>query len=319
MWREPHSRAQHKVGELSYDGALYRFRYSPTEDLNVATSHGFAPAALLPGFRDIDKTYESPNLFSAFAHRLPDPKRPDYPQVLSAFGLAPHSHPFEVLRETRGRLATDQFSFEEAPIVTESGSVITCWIAGWRFYEGDLVLSELNPGTRLDLRRDTSNPHDMHAVAVFTVGGAKLGFVPVFHSDVVFGALSKGQDVQASIVELRLPPAEPSERARIRIQISFGEDEADVRDTIRRKLRSRNLPLGMPQPLLKADLEGNEPIVIGSGVGHTCSACGRPINDPDMLSIEFRYQSRGSVHFHYRCFELWQEIRSEPQRSASGG
>jgi hypothetical protein len=303
---------------LSYNGFSYRFRYASAEELGVAEAHGFVPAAVLPSLPDVHKTYESPRLFSAFAHRLPDSKRPDYPHVLELFGLTRKSDLFDILRETRGRLATDQFSFEEAPIVTESGGLITCWIAGWRFHQGDRVLSQLHPGTPLQLRRDTGNPHDQHAVVVSTVNGAKLGYVPVFHSDFVFGELSKGRDVKASIVELRLPPAEPSQRARIKIEISFGEDEGEVRNQIRSKLRSGDLPRSMPQPLLGGTLEGNEPIVIGSGVGRVCSACGRTIDDPKMLSVEFKYPALGAVYFHYRCFELWRELRSEPRHTSVG-
>jgi hypothetical protein len=322
VWREPHSRAQYKIGELSFDGFLYRFKYSSAEGLSLAEAHGFIAPAALPSFPDTEKSYESPELFSTFAHRLPDPKRPDYAKVLEAYDLSPRSHPFEILRETRGRLATDAFSFEEAPVVTEAGRAITCWVAGWRFYDGDRVLSGLHPGTRLDLRRDTSNPYDRHAVAVFSPSGAMLGFVPVFHSDLVFGALSKGRRVDASIVELRLPPAESSERARMRIEISFGTDEANVREIILDKLRSGQLPRSFPPATHLSTLEGNEPIIIGGAIEHRCSACGRPVNEPDMLSIEFRYPVSGSVYFHYRCFELWNELRSQrrprqPRRSTN--
>src|SRR5688572_29582667 len=83
IWREPHSRAQHKIGELSYDGLTYRFRYARPDELGLAAAHGFHPAAFLPSFPDTLKEYESLELFPTFAHRLPDPKRPDYANVLA--------------------------------------------------------------------------------------------------------------------------------------------------------------------------------------------------------------------------------------------
>jgi len=269
---------------------------------------------ILPAAPDTEKVYESPDLFPSFAHRLPDPKRPDYARILKRFNVPENARPFDLLRETRGRLATDQFSFEEAPIATKTGQVIQCWVAGWRYYGGDEALPELSPGARVELRCEATNPYDSNAVAVFSAGGTKLGFVPVYHSDVVFGALSTGRQVDAEIVELRLPPADASERARIRIEISFGSDEEGIRAEIRRKLRSGELPGGLPRALHPSELEAYEPIVIGGGLGEFCSACGRRIDDPKTLSTQFRYVERPSVYFHYRCFELWQQTRSEPRR-----
>jgi HIRAN domain len=121
VWRHPR-RAPFPIGELSYDGAKYRFRYDG-DNLRLAQHAGFKAAqfALTRAFPDYDKSYESTQLFPAFASRLPDRRRPDYAHLLARFNLRPESHPFEILRETRGRLGTDDLGVE--PELTLQGQL----------------------------------------------------------------------------------------------------------------------------------------------------------------------------------------------------
>jgi hypothetical protein len=217
IWRDPESRAQHKVGELSFDGFQYCFQYD-SSGVASARSRGFV---LLPAFPDENKRYESVELFPTLVHRLPDAKRPDYGAVSNRFGLKPGMHPFQVLRRTGGRLATDQLSFEEAPQQTSGGQTFQCYVAGWRFYDGESTLPELGPGTRVVLERDTTNRHDANAVAVFSTNGRKLGYIPAYHSELTASALAAGRQVRASIVQINPPPASTNERARIRVEVSI--------------------------------------------------------------------------------------------------
>ena len=50
-------------------------------------------------------------------------------------------------------------------------------IAGFQYWDGCTVLSELKAGDRLELVPEPDNPHDPEAVAIYR-GSAKLGFVP---------------------------------------------------------------------------------------------------------------------------------------------
>ncbi len=217
IWREPESRAQHKVGELSFDGFRYWFQYDRPA-VAEACRRGFSPLA---GFPDLDKRYESVELFPTIAHRLPDPRRPDYETVLSRFRLQPRAHPFEMLRRTGGRLATDELSFEEAPEQTPGGQSFQCFVAGWRFYDGDRILEELQPGTGVVLERELSNQYDSNAVAVFSQSRRKLGYIPSYFSELTARALAEGRSVRASVVQVSPPPTPSNERARIRVEVSI--------------------------------------------------------------------------------------------------
>ena len=56
-------------------------------------------------------------------------------------------------------------------------TLLTCPMAGFQFYKGASVWNALRLGTRLELRREPSNPHDRKAVAVLFQGN-KLGYIP---------------------------------------------------------------------------------------------------------------------------------------------
>jgi hypothetical protein len=218
VWREPDSRAQHKIGELSFDGFRYWFQYDRA-GVEAACSRGFSGLAAFP---DLDKRYESVDLFPTFAHRLPDPRRPDYVAVLARFKLQPGAPSFEMLRRTGGRLVTDQLTFEEAPQETPSGHSFKCFVAGWRFYEGETILSELRPGVPVTLERELANRYDPNAVVVLSESARKLGYVPAYFSELTATALAMGRSVHARIVEVNPPPVPSNERVRILVEVSIG-------------------------------------------------------------------------------------------------
>ena len=58
-----------------------------------------------------------------------------------------------------------------------SNHVDSFFIAGFQFGDGADVLSELVPGTPLELVAEPDNPHDPDAVAI-RYGGMRLGYIP---------------------------------------------------------------------------------------------------------------------------------------------
>lgn len=334
VWRHP-SRAPYVIGELSYDGSKYRFRYD--ENLRLARVAGFDPRdfALTSAFPELaGRSYESTTLFQVFASRLPDRRRPDYAEILHRFGLRPDSGPFEILAKTRGRLGTDELGVERELTLqgqlsreglpdgdaqlpgdgTHSVSAMSfrCYVTGWRFHDGDRMLNQLAPGLQLQLKRDQGNPNDPNAIAVIGPGDRRLGYVPVRYSSHVARALSTGWCVEARLVALKPPPSSPQERAMIRVEISGRPSVETIRERLRKK-RSNNqsFPTRLPDPFPGVDLEGNEPIVIGPAPGKVCYGCDQQIEVSETLAIELRYLS-GTYWFHEECQKIWDEVRREP-------
>ena len=109
IWKEPKSRRRYKIGVLNYDGK-YTFKYVNPE-LSDAAFVGFQ---YFPGFEDINKTYESQELFANIETRLPNPARADYLSILNSHNLEKDSNKFDILKATKGRLVTDNYEFVPA-------------------------------------------------------------------------------------------------------------------------------------------------------------------------------------------------------------
>lgn len=55
--------------------------------------------------------------------------------------------------------------------------LLTTYVAGWSWHDGDSILNLLKPGKRLRLIREAGNKHDHNAVAVY-FSNTKIGYIP---------------------------------------------------------------------------------------------------------------------------------------------
>jgi len=75
-------------------------------------------------------------------------------------------------------------------------------LAGFRYYEGTALWTEMRPGDRLDLVREPDNPHDANAIRVLWKGQL-LGYLPRRENAAVARQLDRGAPVEARITQLR--------------------------------------------------------------------------------------------------------------------
>ena len=75
-------------------------------------------------------------------------------------------------------------------------------LAGYQFYDGDRVVTSLEKGMRLTLRREPDNPCDRNAVEIMTPDGVKLGYLPRSSVESIARNLDRGIPVQAEISEV---------------------------------------------------------------------------------------------------------------------
>lgn len=120
-----------------------------------------------------------------------------------------------------------------------SRTLFTCHIAGFQYYDGALVLSELKPGMTLDLVPVLDNPHDPEAVAV-KYNGIMTGYIPAH----LVGPLSAmcyfgHRDVFECRVLQVAPENDPWEQVRIGVLVrdcrtaqTFGTAHCDPQDII---------------------------------------------------------------------------------------
>ncbi len=102
-WRPPmpDQTGWRPVGRLEHDGGLFRFCYT-----QGAKKPGFLPFAKMT---ELDRIYESDELFPLFANRLLSKSRPEYEAYLrwSGFESGDHLDPISVLGVTEGIRQTD--------------------------------------------------------------------------------------------------------------------------------------------------------------------------------------------------------------------
>jgi hypothetical protein len=123
----------------------------------------------------------------------------------------------EFIRVTGGTLLAALFSV--LPEVTPSAKrVILCetFIAGLQYYRGALREHRLHTGSEVLLIREADNPQDSNALAFFSLGGNKLGYLPASLNPIVAALVDQGIPVRACILSVN--PGAPH-RARISVRI----------------------------------------------------------------------------------------------------
>lgn len=195
VWQDEVSRLYYNIGTLSHYNDYYEFTYTSTEPglrkLGDALEQGYM---IHPAFPEVNKMYRSKTLFPAFDRRIPSSDRADFKEILADLDLEEDARKMEILRATRGRLASDSYSFEQ-PLRREQDNKLhsNFFIHGMRHqnlpYEWPSWVTE---NSLLKVIREPTNPHDSNAVEIYTMDGKKLGYVPGFYSQAIASLIKHG-------------------------------------------------------------------------------------------------------------------------------
>lgn len=88
-------------------------------------------------------------------------------------------------------------------------------LAGWRYYSGPELWSELRVGDELELTREPENPYDANAIAV-SWRGRKLGYLPRRENAALAWGLDRGERLHARIRRL---VDSPNRSRRLEIEV----------------------------------------------------------------------------------------------------
>lgn len=198
IWKEPVSRKQYIVGQLSKNGQ-YEFSYG--REVQEAINNGFE---LLIPFNDVSKVYYSDFLFPVFSSRLPDKKRRDIGSILQKYGLAEYDE-YKLLKRGGAKLPIDNLEFID-PILErdKEGFERTFYLAGPRYYIGcngkDCDYSvTLNTDEELFLELEDTNEHDKNAIRVVKKGSIHIGYIPRYYSEQLSELIRKGVSYDCTI------------------------------------------------------------------------------------------------------------------------
>jgi hypothetical protein len=200
---------------------------------------------------NLDRVYESKDLFPIFKNRLLPKSRPEYEEYLRWSGFDPTNppEPIVVLGVTEGLRKTDAVEVFPCPTPDAMGSYLNrFFLHGIRWMEATALerLQTLQPGDRLYLMLDVQNTSDRRAVAVRTEhSSAMIGYVPRYLA----------HDVWSLIEE-----CEPD---RIKLTVDRVNLNAPMQNRLLCRMRS-NWPTGF-QPC-----DGDEFLPIPDGVPARC-------------------------------------------------
>ena len=219
IWKDPNSKRRYIVGELSKNG---EFEFSYGHEVDAAIKQGFE---LLIAFPLKDKLYESEELFSVFASRLPDPKRKGIEQILEKYELTDYDS-YKLLKRSGARLPIDHLEFIDPILNLEEGTVTRkLYLAGTGFHlgcNGETCCNksfdvEVNENLRLTL--EPENKYDAYAVKVLNQNDQQIGYLPRYLSKDISYLLKTNADVNCKIVEIGIN-AECTQCIKVELVIS---------------------------------------------------------------------------------------------------
>ncbi|WP_079477550.1 HIRAN domain-containing protein [Halobacillus salinus] len=206
VWKNKLDNLYYHVGTLNYDGTKYLFHYTDesnsSRSVNEALKKGYT---LHPAFPELNKKYESKSLFEAFNRRIPDKSRRGYDEILEEFNLDLSSDRMDLLRETRGALSGDPYTFEEPLRLNGSQLKTNFYINGMRHRENldKNWPDHINEGNTLNLEIEEGNKHDVYAVKILDDYGTHIGYVPGIYAQAVYSLVKQEAPIRITVLQTR--------------------------------------------------------------------------------------------------------------------
>lgn len=218
IWKDSKERRRYIIGVLTYRNKEYIFKYTNPE-LEDAKKVGFD---YFPGFSDTGKTYINKDvLFTNILTRLPNKNRPDYLQILNSYNLKINSTDMEILRNTKGRLLTDNFEF----VPEFNKNRIEFDVAGTR-HRKDIgkCKDKLKVNDSLILEKESDNAYDNYAIKIIYNKENKryhIGYVPRYYTKELTNLLNKNVKYSAQIEKLNFDTPFRDEEINASVKIIF--------------------------------------------------------------------------------------------------
>lgn len=218
IWREPtEAGTRHIVGELTRVSDGFHFAYQP-EHVGVAKERGFVD---VPGFPyatdDPEEVFKSGYLFPFFVERIPSPRREDYLDLLSSWGVESKDDLLEILAKSGGVSATDRFELAEYRDEQDDlERPLEFRVAGARHRPQAANL--LTQGDEVLFQRERDNPVDPDATMVVTTQRTHIGYVPRQYASLLARHLQIRSQLRAVAVRKLLLPEETIGSWVVRVQ-----------------------------------------------------------------------------------------------------
>lgn len=218
-WQAHSSRAWFPIGRLDAErgGESYKFGY--TRGAIEAKSHGFES---LYDFPELEKNYQSEELFPLFRNRIMTPGRrgfQEYLKLLDLEGMEPD--PLEIMAVDGGYRATDAYQvFPKVKKGPDGCFQTRFFLHGWRHTNEDARrrLEQLVAGENLYVTVELTNPETTTAVQIQTEDYQMLGWAPRYLvHDLVHAMANSPGVLKCRVVRFNPMPAPSKQRVLIEL------------------------------------------------------------------------------------------------------
>ncbi len=193
------SRKWYPVGELNFDGEVYRFFYIKGAEIAKEEAN-FQPLVSFPDFR---KIYESTELFPMFANRVMPASRPEYQQTVKWLALPENQNdPLAFLARTGGAKVTDKFEIFCYPESDENGDYnLHFFPHGLRYVPDGSIerIGKMEKGEKIYLASAFQNPFDKNALQLQTRDNHIVGYCPSYILDDVNEIIEKEAEFEVCV------------------------------------------------------------------------------------------------------------------------
>ena len=182
-WQDKESRKWYPIGQLTFDGEVYRFFYIKGAE-TAKTESNFQEIVSFPDLREI---YESTELFPMFANRVMPSSRPEYKQTIEWLALPENTlDPLAFIARSGGTKVNDRFEMFCYPEPDENKNYSLHFFAhGLRHLTRCSIdeISSLEQNEMIYIAQDFQNPHDKNALQLHTLNHHIVGYCPNYLLD----------------------------------------------------------------------------------------------------------------------------------------
>jgi len=206
LWKNKLYNQYFHIGTLYFNGEQYKFHYTFNSDsprkVKDAIQNGYR---LHPIFPELEEEYTSNSMFATFDRRIPSSDRVDYSNILSDLGLASDADQMDILRETRGMLSGDAYSFEAPLRLYDDQHLETeFYVNGMRHRKlPNDWFTRIHIGDELVTALEPDNEQDPNAVRLENMDGLHLGYVPAVYAAAVKSLIETEIDVRLKVADIR--------------------------------------------------------------------------------------------------------------------
>lgn len=194
-WQDSKSRKWYPIGQLTWDGEVYRFLYIMGA-LSAHNEAGFRPPVSFLNFHEI---YESSELFPMFANRVMPASRPEYKQTIEWLSLPESANdPLVFMARSGGAKVNDKFEIFCYPeLDNDSNYDLHFFAHGLRYLPKSSIerIKEMQRGEKIQLALDFQNSFETNALQLHTTDNHIIGYCPSYLLDDVNEYVRQGKNI----------------------------------------------------------------------------------------------------------------------------